>query len=79
MSRKRGYSDETIIETAVVSTKSSTSTSGKSSHVQVGSMPQARMKMKTTTRLRPRLKRVVSTTASGITSRGNCVFLTTDS
>ena len=38
-----------------------------------------RMNAKTTTRFSPRLKSVVSTTASGITNRGNCVFRTTDS
>ena len=42
-------------------------------------MPQARMNTNTTIRLSPRLKRLVSTTASGITRRGNCVLRTTDS
>ncbi len=41
--------------TAAVSTKSASSASGNSSQVQVGSTPKARMKMKTTIRLRPRL------------------------
>ena len=50
VSRKRGYSDETIIETAVVSTNSSAEDTGNSSQVQVGSTPQARMKTNTTTR-----------------------------
>ena len=37
------------------------------------------MKTNTTIRLSPRLNIAVSTTASGITSRGNCVLRTTDS
>ena len=35
-SRKRGYSDDTIIDTAVVRTISATSSSGNSSHVHIG-------------------------------------------
>src|SRR5215212_4542413 len=79
VSRKRGYSDETIIDTAEVSTTIATRTNGNRSQLQCGPMPQPRMKRKTTTRLSVRLKRLVSTTASGITSRGNCVLRTTDS
>ena len=47
---------ESSIETAVVSTNSGSRTAGNSSQVHIGSTPKARMKMKTTTRLRPRLK-----------------------
>ena len=78
-SRKRGYSDERSIETAVVITISAASTTGSSSHVHIGATPNARMKTNTTTRFRPRLNRLVSTTASGITRRGNCVLRTTPS
>ncbi len=62
--------------TAQVRTKSAATANGKSSQVQVGSTPQARMKTKTTTRLRQKLKAAVSTVASGITSRGNWVLRT---
>ena len=37
------------------------------------------MKTKTTTRFSARLKKLVSTTASGMTRRGNCVLRTTAS
>ena len=52
---------------------------GKSSHVHIGVTPKARMNTNTTTRLSTRLKNAVSTTASGITRRGNCVLRTTPS
>src|ERR671925_2208186 len=79
VSRKRGYSADRIIATAVVSTSSANTTIGNSSHVHVGEMPATRMKPNTTTRFTAKLNRLVSTTASGITSRGNCVLRTTDS
>ena len=78
-SRNRGNSEDTIIDTAVVRTNSDARTTGISSQVHVGETPKARMKMNTTTRFRSRLKSAVRTTASGITRRGNCVFLTTPS
>ena len=42
-------------------------------------IPNASRNTNTTTRLGMRLKRLVSTTDSGITRRGNCVFRTIDS
>ncbi len=39
MSRKRGYRDESSIETAVVSTNSHSSSTGSSSHVHIGLTP----------------------------------------
>jgi hypothetical protein len=42
---------------------------GNNRRVHLGVIPHARMKTNTTMRFRPRLKRVVRTTASGITSR----------
>src|SRR4051794_34360612 len=79
VSRKRGNSDETIIDTAMVSTSSRARITGKSSQVQVGSTPEASTKTATTTRFSPRLNRLVSTTASGMTRRGKWVLRTTDS
>ena len=75
-SRKRGNSDETSIETATVIATSSTRINGNSSHVHIGATPKASRNTSTTTRFSPRLNRLVSTTASGITSRGNCVLRT---
>src|SRR5680860_422076 len=77
VSLKRGNRDETTIDTAVVIANSSTTTTGNSTQVQAGAMPQARMNTNTTTRLSPRLNIAVRTTARGITRRGNWVFLTT--
>jgi hypothetical protein len=79
MSRKRGYSAATIMLTAVVMTISSRRITGNSSQVHIGVTPKARMKMNTTIRLSARLNRLVRTTASGITRRGNCVLRTTPS
>src|SRR4051794_15704500 len=79
MSRKRGYSDETIIDTAIVNTNRSVRMIGNRSHVHIGEIPKPSMKAKTTTRLGPRLNMLVSTTDSGITRRGNCVLRTMDS
>jgi hypothetical protein len=79
MSRKRGNSAATIIETAAVIVTSSATISGNRSQVHSGVTPKARMNTNTTTRFSPRLKRVASTTASGITARGNCVLRTTAS
>src|SRR5215207_3209962 len=79
MSRNRGNSDETIIDTAAVITTRAASTSGNSSHVHVGVTPNASRNTSTTTRLSPRLNRLVTTTESGITRRGNWVLRTTDS
>ena len=62
--------------TAQVKTNSAPTATGNSSQVQIGSTPQARMKTKTMTRLRQKLKAPVSTVASGITSRGNWVLRT---
>ena len=64
---------------AAVKTNSAATANGKSSQVQVGSTPKAKMKAKTMTRLRQKLKAPVSTVASGITSRGNWVLRTTAS
>src|SRR5688500_11946483 len=79
VSRKRGYSDETIIATAVVRTNSRISTTGSRTHVQTGVTPHAITKMNTTTRLGPRLNTLVSTTDRGITRRGNWVLRMTPS
>jgi hypothetical protein len=79
VSRKRGYSADRSVATAVVKLNRSASTTGNRSHVQRGSMPDARRNTSTTTRFTARLNRLVSTTASGMTSRGNCVLRTTDS
>ena len=49
-SRKRGYSDETIIDTAVVSDEQRPAPAGSSSHVHIGSTPKASRKTSTTTR-----------------------------
>src|SRR5689334_6511499 len=78
-SRKRGYSAETIIDTATVKATSAASRSGTSSHVHVGDTPEATTNTITTTTFSARLNTLVSTTASGMTSRGNCVFRTIDS
>src|SRR5215210_2618150 len=77
VSRNRTYSDERSIETAVAKTKSPTTIRGKRSQVHSGDTPKARTKIRTTTRFTPRLNRLVTTTDSGITRRGNCVFRTT--
>ena len=78
-SRKRGYSAETIIETATVNTSSSASTTGSSSHVHNGETPKARMKTIVTAKFSTRLNSDVHTTASGMINRGNWVFRTTAS
>ena len=78
-SRYRGYSAETIIDTAVVKTNSAIRIGISPSHVHDGEIPAPRMKTNATTRLRPRLNSAVTTTASGITSRGNWVLRTTAS
>src|SRR5438477_11344263 len=75
-SRNDGYSDETIIDTATVITVSGTSRSGNRAQVHVGVTPKANMKISTTIRFSSMLNSEVSTIASGITSRGNCVFRT---
>ena len=81
VSRKRGLSAETIIDDRRRDdTSAATRTSGSSSQVHVGSTPATRMKTKhRRPGSAPRLKRPVSTTASGITSRGNWVLRTIDS
>jgi|SRR3712207_2210943 len=79
VSRKRGYKADRAVATAVVRTKSRTSTSGNSSHVQCGPTPAATTKTSTTARFTPRLKRLVTTTARGMTRRGNWLLRTTDS
>ena len=79
VSRKRTYREERSSDTAVAKTKRTATITGKSSQVHCGETPNARMKMRTTTRLTARLNRLVRTTASGITRRGNCVFRTTPS
>src|SRR5271156_3613826 len=78
-SRNRGYSEETIIDTAVVITARSATIRMSPSQVQVGVTPNARMNANTTTRFGPRLNTLVSTTDSGMTSRGNWVLRTTAS
>ena len=78
-SRKRGFSDDRIIEIAVAITNSPARTTPKSSQLQRGEMPKARMNTNTTTKFRTRLNTLLRTTASGITRRGNCVLRTTDS
>ena len=65
--------------TAAVKTARASRVNGKSSQVQLGSTPKAKMKAKTTTRLVARLKSPVSTIESGITRRGNWVLRTTPS
>src|SRR6476659_3301039 len=78
-SRKRTKRTERIRLTAAVRTKSAATATGNSSHVHIGSTPQARMKTRTMTRLRQKLKKDVTTVASGITRRGNWVLRTTPS
>ena len=51
MSRKRGYSEATSIDTATVIAISSDQHDGNSSQVHIGVTPKASMKTKTTTRL----------------------------
>src|SRR3954453_12103861 len=75
-SRQRKHSDDSSIAAAVVIAVSNSRTTGRNSQVHVGETPKARMKMKTAIRLRPRLKRAVSTTENGMTSRGNWVLRT---
>src|ERR671924_198954 len=77
MSRKRGLSEETIIDTAVVNTNRSTRKTGNSSHDHIGPTPKDSVKTNTTIKFKPRLKALVRTTASGITRRGNWVLRTT--
>ena len=50
-----------------------------SSQLQRGSMPDASTKTITTTKFRTKFRNVVSTTDSGITSRGKCTLRTSDS
>src|SRR5258706_790360 len=78
-SRKRGYSAETIIETAAVNTNSASSTGINPDQVHEGEIPNASTNTNATTRFSARLKSAVNTTAIGITSRGNCVLRTTAS
>ena len=80
VSRKRGYSAATSVDTAVgEDQQQQRAAAAGRSHDHIGSTPAASRNANTTTRFRPRLKTAVSTTASGITSRGNCVLRTTDS
>src|SRR5437588_5984982 len=78
-SRKRGNRAETAIETAVVNTNRDPTITGSKSQVHVGPTPDTTRKTNTTTRFSPRLMRLVTTTDSGTTIRGNCVLRTTDS
>ena len=78
-SRNRGYSADRIIDTAVVITVRASNRTGNSSQVHIGSTPNARMNTNATSRFGSRLNRLVSTVASGITRRGNCVLRITDS
>src|SRR3954447_22037590 len=78
-SRELTYSDERIIATPEVNITSGISTSGSSAHVQRGSTPSIRMKTKTATMFAARLSSDVTTTDSGITSRGKCILRTSDS
>ena len=50
-----------------------------SSQLQAGSMPDASTNTITTTKFRTKFRYVVSTTDSGITSRGKCTLRTSDS
>src|SRR5436309_3906859 len=75
-SRKRGYSDDTIIDTTSVGTNIIASTTGSSSQVHRGEIPNPRTNTNTTIRFSSRLNSAVSTTDSGIASRGNCVLRT---
>ena len=70
MSRKRGYSEETIIETATVNTSEREQDQREQQPGRIGVTPNASRKTSTATRFSPRLNRLVSTTASGITSAG---------
>ena len=53
-SRKRGLSDDTIIDTAVVNIVSSAITTGNRSHVHIGATPKARRKTSTSDEVEPR-------------------------
>ena len=60
----------------MVRTASTATISGSASQVSLGPTPEAAMKTSTAIRLRQRLNRLVSTTESGITRRGNCILRT---
>ncbi len=60
----------------MVKIASTTTISGSASQVILGATPEAAMKTSTAIRLRHRLNRLVSTTESGITRRGNCILRT---
>ena len=79
-SRKRGNSDETIIDTADRDDDQQRQHDAGTAATSTSARRRRRAGRRApTTRFSPRLNRLVSTTASGITSRGNCVLRTTPS